>query len=182
MGFVLKCKVCRRAFTVCPSRVGKRRHCSVACAWQHKRKAPVGSQRCSVCKRIKLLKFFPGRHPEGKRYRCRKCETRIRANSEKWKAYQREYMRTKVLRTHGKTFYGIAKRPYTGICELCRRVGRTLGYHHWDDSRLAIGLWLCRPCHTTGHWLDSNSPESYFSLKAHAEVSASKVTQRHTPS
>ena len=40
------------------------------------------------------------------------------------------------------------KRPYTDKCEICGRPPKTLlHYHHWDNSNLLKGLWLCPTCH-----------------------------------
>lgn len=77
------------------------------------------------------------------------------------KAYHRNWERShRVTTSNNKKIYG-NKRPYPkdGHCELCfekpiihayRQHGRStrLVYHHWDDSDLSKGLWICPSCHS----------------------------------
>ena len=69
---------------------------------------------------------------------------------------QRNYYRNHVVETTGHVRLRGNKRPYPldERCELCRRKknlrrkGLTrLAYHHWDDSDLSKGIWLCGKCH-----------------------------------
>ena len=49
--------------------------------------------------------------------------------------------------------YPVNKRACPNLCELCERdklqSGRAikLYWHHWNDDKLEMGLWLCRSCH-----------------------------------
>lgn len=59
--------------------------------------------------------------------------------------------------------YGLNKRDYPENfkCELCNEIfipspkkkGR-LFYHHWDDSNLSLGIWICFKCHGLAEAVD----------------------------
>lgn len=52
------------------------------------------------------------------------------------------------LFSKGKYYTGLNKRPYTGYCELCgKKQDKRLCYHHWDDNKPDMGIWMCNPCH-----------------------------------
>ena len=90
---------------------------------------------------------------------CPKCSKII---SKDYRAERSSYMTT-YSRTN---FIGISvdgktlrvkvtnKRPHPGVCELCGKELR-LGYHHWDDDRINMGLWLCNYCHMFAEVVDS---------------------------
>lgn len=66
----------------------------------------------------------------------------------------------------------VNKRPWPGHCELCGRDKSEgykevrLGYHHWDDSDMSKGLWLCATCHIFAEIFDnSDMVSSYMKLK-----------------
>jgi hypothetical protein len=49
------------------------------------------------------------------------------------------------------------KRPYTNYCELCGVLkARKLGYHHWDNARPDLGIWVCCRCHNVAEAVDRN--------------------------
>jgi len=67
--------------------------------------------------------------------------------------WKKRYYRGKVLCVNGKFISGLNKRGYSEICEICGR-GGLLVYHHWDDSDLNKGLWLCYRCHLIAEMVD----------------------------
>ncbi len=67
---------------------------------------------------------------------------------------------------------GEYKRDYLGFCEVCgREVQDTkyIGYHHWDDDMLAMGLWLCNGCHKLAEGIDRGLVSAYLDRKADVE-------------
>lgn len=38
------------------------------------------------------------------------------------------------------------------LCELCNQKSY-LAFHHWEDSKPEVGLWICNRCHTAVHCL-----------------------------
>jgi len=81
---------------------------------------------------------------------------------------KRDYNRKNILHT---TINGesknikVKKRPRPEECELCNRSQPRLSWHHWDDSNLGLGLWLCIPCHTGVEFLESSRAAKYSELK-----------------
>lgn len=63
------------------------------------------------------------------------------------------------------------KRPKPALleCELCGRVPKVLGYHHWDDGDPSVGLWLCFSCHMFVERLEYGEIELYYRLRAEAK-------------
>ena len=62
----------------------------------------------------------------------------------------RDHARQNLLGTYvngKKVLVHVKKRQWPGHCELCEREDRKLFYHHWDDSNMSLGLWLCLRCH-----------------------------------
>lgn len=54
----------------------------------------------------------------------------------------------------------VNKRPYHSVCELCsllRETGNMLHYHHWDDNRPWLGIWVCSSCHHLAEAIDRGS-------------------------
>jgi len=86
--------------------------------------------------------------------------------SEKKRAkYFKDWERKHRLTTTGHRKLVGEKRPYPtdGICELCSSKNTSLDYHHWDDTTLSKGLWLCRSCHISIEWFEhgDNSQRSW---------------------
>ncbi len=54
----------------------------------------------------------------------------------------------------GKANQNIRKRPYPKSCELCHDV-RHLDYHHWNDSNVSLGVWVCLDCHRPAEFIDT---------------------------
>jgi len=68
------------------------------------------------------------------------------------KAHPREYPHCQtVIKHNGKVIVkNVHKPPKPLICTLCRRRGY-LTYHHWEDDKPDIGLWICNGCHAAIH-------------------------------
>lgn len=96
-----------------------------------------------------------------------KCRTYAREwyrnlPEERRREYQRvgkEWRRLHILTTAGGVSHsGLNKRPRPDdICELCGREVKRLSYHHWDDTNLSKGLWVCYLCHMLCENLDNGS-------------------------
>jgi hypothetical protein len=69
--------------------------------------------------------------------------------------------RTK-LGSGGVYWHGLNKRAYPGQCELCGAKQdstlpglKKLHYHHWDDLKPSMGIWLCGDCHRQAEGMDT---------------------------
>ena len=63
---------------------------------------------------------------------------------------------------------GLNKRSYPeyGKCELCNReCNNKMGYHHWDDTNLSKGIWICHICHSFAERVDSGFVDIYLNKK-----------------
>ena len=98
------------------------------------------------------------------------------------KLYSRYYPRRYSLgvSVNGKFSYSLKpeyKRPHPGgnnllgLCELCGKTVR-LNYHHWDDTQINKGLWLCARCHVLAEVVDHmhDAEDKYLSLKKQEEI------------
>lgn len=76
----------------------------------------------------------------------------------------RNYSRQHNLRTKdGVTHRNLSKRPYTNLCEICdKKVDKNLNYHHWDDTNLNKGIWVCIPCHNFVEYCDKDTFNLYL--------------------
>ena len=79
-------------------------------------------------------------------YICNDCNTKRNFN------YNKNYYSTRYIVTvrNGKYVYlkgNKRTRPVDNRCELCTKINKMLGYHHWDDNNLLKGLWVCCRCH-----------------------------------
>lgn len=83
----------------------------------------------------------------------------------------RDYLRRTVLAT-GATKQGavthkhLDKRPHPGHCEICGRTDQMLYYHHWDDSNLNLGIWVCFKHHRLAELVDEKGPRVIVGLMA----------------
>jgi len=68
-------------------------------------------------------------------------------NKDKFRMCSKNYQRKHRLMVSGKSV-SVNKRPRPNdICELCGRIATKLNYHHWNDSKPILGMWLCGNCH-----------------------------------
>jgi len=79
----------------------------------------------------------------------------------------RQYNRERRLNSTKYRWTGVKKRPYPGYCEICgRRKEKNLHYHHWDDSRPYLGMWLCGSCHGSATVIEHKfNEQKYLELK-----------------
>ena len=65
--------------------------------------------------------------------------------------------------------YEVNKRPRPETCELCTVEApwdkKRLYWHHWDDSNLDLGMWLCMRCHLFAGRVESGMYTKYQDLK-----------------
>ncbi len=59
--------------------------------------------------------------------------------------------------------------PSNNECELCKRIRKRLSYHHWDDDKPWLGMWLCNTCHFTAENIDKNLHCNYLLIKSKIE-------------
>lgn len=72
----------------------------------------------------------------------------VKENKQKYREKIELITRQTELGTHGEIIRGLNKRPYMNCCELCGKyVKNNMAYHHWDDSNLNLGIWICNKCH-----------------------------------
>ena len=62
------------------------------------------------------------------------------------------------------------KRPRPSFCELCHKEKKVLGYHHWNNDNLAMGIWLCLRCHNFVEVIDSEGVEFLWKYLGKKEV------------
>jgi len=65
-----------------------------------------------------------------------------------------EYAKAQDKRTikhNGKAILrNVDKPPKPLLCTLCNRKAN-LAFHHWEDAKPEIGLWICNSCHMAIH-------------------------------
>jgi IS30 family transposase len=116
--------------------------------------------------RVTVMRYLT---PSNKRYNAMHNPPKTAQTPEQRKQSKRNRYRNGIITTtingvHGH--YHIKKRPYTGYCELCKKVISHLAYHHWDDEHPELGMWLCIPCHQFCEGLEHGLQASrYLELK-----------------
>lgn len=114
---------------------------------------------CTQCNRDKTRKWCH-EHPERVRdYRIKHREKRIHRD------------RQTRLSSGTKRWNNLNKRPYPedNKCELCEKVRTRLMYHHWDDEKPSLGLWLSIRCHNFAEVLEAGFVGRYETLRLQAE-------------
>ncbi len=81
------------------------------------------------------------------------------------RAYRINWARHHCLAVGKKKVYGLRKRQKPNQCELCGRDNTGLDYHHWNDSNLNNGLWLCNWCHGFADRLERGLLKKYLDLR-----------------
>jgi len=70
----------------------------------------------------------------------------------------------------------IEKRLRPSHCELCSilapRYEKILHWHHWNNSHLEWGLWLCNRCHIGAEFIEQGRDKKYQELKEAIECSS----------
>lgn len=93
---------------------------------------------------------------------------RMMADPERHKRtveYHREYNRKYSLIVNGK-HRRVNKRPRPEECELCSWEHKVLHYHHWDDDKPELGIWVCGRCHTIVGGFERGITDKYLELKS----------------
>lgn len=92
--------------------------------------------------------------------------------TEKGRYYALKYRRHHCLGLKGKFLVGVNKREYPidSKCEICLKLGKQLGYHHWDDNDLVKGknikgIWVCNKCHQFIEFVEDNENWVYYGNK-----------------
>ena len=113
---------------------------------------------CRICKRRLTRKN--GAVHQGNI--CRTCDNEYSRNLHRTSLIMIK-RNGRLVSLHGRK----RSRPIDDHCELCSRTSRKLNYHHWDDTDLMKGIWVCYFCHITIEKLDDhpNLPEKYFKIR-----------------
>lgn len=95
-------------------------------------------------------------------YICRKC---FRIVNKTWKKANsvETFKDGKSVRIYGRK----RERPQNDLCEVCT-TNKIEGYHHWDDTNLLKGMWICNSCHYLANSLEKlkdGRAKKYFNLK-----------------
>lgn len=106
---------------------------------------------------------------------CPRCHVTISERGRQRKrSYYKQLMRKSYMAvtTEGKriTIKTTLKRPRPEGCELCAKRPNKLDYHHWDNSDLSRGMWLCYLCHRGAEASDKGLVEKYLKLRAQIEA------------
>ena len=134
--------------------------------WRYCCDAHAPPMECRVNLVICAGIWYP-KHPVVRRRASRVYRNGHRVHIRRHQAqYTREhYIRTSIngKRVKIRTY----KRPHTTICEICGKAPTkgALGYHHWDDARPCLGLWLCTFCHIFVTFVERGYAQKYAALK-----------------
>jgi len=83
--------------------------------------------------------------------------------------YAKEYSRKHLIEAgDGKYLKGIKRDyPTDEKCEICNIfTPPPLNYHHWDDTNLMKGIWICGRCHLIAEGVEKiNSVEAKIYLR-----------------
>lgn len=81
---------------------------------------------------------------------------------------KRRYARKHILIINGK-MVRVNKRERKGICEICgRTIDWRLHYHHWNDDKPSLGMWVCQRCHYGCGFIEKRF-DKYMKLKKDIE-------------
>jgi hypothetical protein len=120
-----------------------------------------------------------------KRYQIHKEEVRLkqkeyyRTHKDQYRQYQRQnplsheqkevhrnYVRENFLCLNGNNHVRVKKRPFTIRCELCGKEQEFhKAYHHWNDEKPELGIWICLSCHNIAEGVEANLHTKYLNLK-----------------
>jgi len=144
----------------------------------------MNARICKKCKKEYNRNYYKGntskvREWQDKYYQNHKEEISIQKKEYRDRPENKEahksYCRNNYLTLNGKLVRA-NKRPYPNDnkCELCQSSGR-LDYHHWNDSKIEFGLWLCsgNRCHALAELLDKfgiQIADRYLELKKKIEA------------
>jgi len=99
---------------------------------------------------------------------CRSCLDKEKVRQKNTEVRQKaiKYRRTRRLNTSKGILWGLSKRPWPkdGCCELCGKIKSRMSYHHWDDLRPSMGIWVCYSCHDIAEGVEAGLDERYLQL------------------
>jgi hypothetical protein len=186
------CSECKKIFMVPKSHINKRFTCSNQCSGKRKTRlyleAVAGrtEKPCYHCKKILPLEMFnkQNQKPDGRYPYCKEChkktvrkwEERHPEFKERIKIRRKNKLRkTSIRYGNGNDIKNIIKRNYPKDekCEICKKNGKRLVYHHWDNDNFLKGIWICNRCHIAAHWLEEHNPNLFYNLKSKIELLSS---------
>lgn len=146
------CPVCQKTFV----KKGQNLNqvcCSVPCRemWHLKKLMETRDRKCINCG-VQLVptKNWSLSHCRSHNYICDSCYAPLqKAYATKSRIKRRDHILQTHLRSNGKKWNHVEKRPYSKTCELCGRGPsyKTHAYHHWNDEAPEKGIWICSSCH-----------------------------------
>lgn len=115
----------------------------------------VNYRKCRICGTRLSVQNMPMDAIKGIDNVCKKCDY------IKMKQYNRKHLIDSDVRIYG------TKRDYPldNCCEVCKRTGRKLAYHHWQNSNLQLGVWICLTCHKLAHGVDEGYLNNYLQIR-----------------
>lgn len=139
------------------------------------RSDPLRWARYLLQSRERRRRYFE-KHGEEARARHRKLR---REHYQRHKTEELSHQRMTNLHTKGgRVISNVKKRPFpNNVCEICGRQQRRLAYHHWNDSDIAKGIWICCPCHSMAEGIDKGLHDVYLFKKNAIETQATNKEQ-----
>lgn len=126
--------------------------------------------QCIKCSKTYQQKWYSAHIDECMR------RNRARMNNPQARAMDLERQRNRYKTLLTTTINGIYKQWFVPnkrskpvFCELCGKSNRLLGYHHWDNSKLDRGLWLCLLCHRFAERVDAGLHKTYLQMRDRLE-------------
>ncbi len=134
----------------------------------------IMDRKCLGCGKIKRLQEFHKKKKgtQGRSYRCKSCRC-LTSKEHYWRNRDKILYRTRhtLLNVKGKKVK-VKKRQRPNGCELCGKENYLLNYHHWNDDKLYLGMWVCTSCHVVIHGFESKiTKKQYLDLKDKIEKS-----------
>lgn len=141
-----------------------------------KRQAKYRSQHREQIRQLNRLYYMKNREKFRERNRRYYQENKdeVKAYCERNRDRIRDWNRNHRVSSGGRTLSG-NKRTWRETCELCGKTPKRIEYHHWDDSCLERGVWVCKPCHRFVERVDHRWYEKWMKLKEEIEKAVIKI-------
>ncbi len=127
-------------------------------------------KHCRVCNIELDDKNWAPPRKERREYICKKCITN----------YNR-HTRIDTCDKNGKRItYVCKKRKFNNVCEMCgKSIQNNPHYHHWDDTKPELGIWVCASCHIKCGVVEDNTfdifKNNYVKCKEEINISAEEI-------
>ena len=101
--------------------------------------------------------------------RIYQIETGKVTSGESAKRAKKKWHRQNILMINGKSVRVRKRKRPNDTCEICGRVVNRLDYHHWDNNRPELGIWVCRSCHRGCGFSDKGLHNKYIELREYID-------------